>query len=96
MQRSEESNPSIINNTIPDSREDVNLILTEMHDSRGANAERTSEYFEVSNANAEPNTDINNVEEANSSNANRQKGVRPKNSNDQKRTHRIHCNCFLE
>ena len=60
------------------------LILTDMNNSGGAIAERTSEDFEASNANAEPNTDINNVKEANSSNANTCKGGRPKNSNDRK------------
>ena len=84
MQRSEESNPSIINNTTPDSLEDVDLILTEMHDSGGANAERTREDFEVLNDNAEANIDNNNVEEDNSSNANRRRGGQPKNSNDRK------------
>ena len=84
MQRSEESNPSIVNNTTLDSREDMALILTEMHNSGGANAGLTSDDFEVSNDNAEPNTDNNNVEEANSNNANRRKGERPKNSNVRK------------
>ena len=84
MQCSEKINPSIINNTTLDSREDVALIFTEIHKSSCASAELTSEDFEESNSNAEPNTNSDNVEESNSSKANRQKGVRPKNSNDRK------------
>ena len=82
IQSTEETSPSIIDNTASDSHDDVALILTDMRNSNDSNTPRTDDNVDEF---IEAATDNSTNEQDTTDDENRPKGGRPNKSNNTKK-----------